>query len=273
MAFLQDVLKPRSFESRKGDFGRIMVIGGSPQYVGAPALVGMAAIAAGADIVNIFAPEKVAWTINAMDPSLITTKLDGERLTPEHVQDLLKRTGDFDVLVIGNGLGAAPETVDAVAQILSKVKIPTVVDADAFKAKVVPKKGLLTPHSKEFETMFRDPLPKDLEKRRAKVAKHAAANKCVILLKGGIDIISDGKKTAENRVHNPEMTVGGTGDTLAGICAAFLAQSNGKAFESARAAAWVNGTAGDLCLKKRKRVLPHWLIEYIPESLQLGIFQ
>lgn len=273
MTLLQNVLKPRNFDSRKGDLGKIMVIGGSPQYVGAPALVGLAALASGADIVNIFAPKQVAWTINTMSPALITTKLECEILNPDHVKPLLEASENFDCLVIGNGLGAAKETIEAVSQILSKVSIPTVVDADAFKAKVVPKKGLLTPHSEEFRTMFQDQITKDVEKNKAKVQKYAAAKKCVILLKGGVDIISDGKKISENRIHNPDMTVGGTGDTLAGICAAFVAQSNGNLYESATAAAWVNGTAGDMCLKKRKRVLPHWLVENIPESIQLGLFQ
>jgi hydroxyethylthiazole kinase-like uncharacterized protein yjeF len=267
---LQEVIKPRSITAHKGDYGRILVVGGSPLYVGAPAFVAMAAYAAGADIVKIIAPEKVAWTINTYSPHLITLKLPGQFFGAEHIDAVLAEAAKADVVVVGSGLSDRKETLAAVLillQKLEKMKARILIDADAFKAKYVPKHSVITPHEREFLTVF-DKIPpvKEMEKRREAVRKAAEKSKCVILLKGGVDIITDGKRLEENMVHNPEMTVGGTGDTLAGILATFWAQSD-KPFESAGAAAWVNGLAGDLCLKKRRRVLPHWLIENIPEAM------
>ncbi len=255
----------------KGDYGRVLVVGGSPTYVGAPTFVAMAAYATGADVVKIAAPERVAWTINTYSPHLITIKLPGSYFGREHVETILSEAARSDVVVVGSGIGDRKETIEAVAvllQKLDKAKARVLIDADAFKAKYVPKKCVLTPHEREFLTLF-DKIPpvKEIDKRREAVRKAAEKTKSVILLKGGVDLITDGKRMEENTVHNPEMTVGGTGDTLAGILATFWAQSPEKPFEAAGAAAWVNGLAGDLCLKKRRRVLPHWLIEHIPEAM------
>lgn len=271
MAYLQNVIKPRVQTAHKGDYGRILVVGGSKEYVGAPALTGMAALASGADLVTIAAPEKAAWAINALSPNLITRKLEGEFLVPAHVDGLVKLLPKFDCVVVGNGLGEQKETIEAVKELFKKVvNKPIIVDADAFKAKVVPKKAVLTPHQREFENSGLGKAPSDLEKRKEAVLAAAKTSKTTILLKGPVDIISDGKRLEENRTHNPEMTVGGTGDTLTGILATFLAQS-GKPFESACAAAWVNGMTGDLCLKYKRRVLASWMIEYIPEAIQMGL--
>lgn len=271
MAYLQEVIKPRVQGAHKGDYGRILVVGGSKEYVGAPALVGMAALASGADLVTIAAPEKVAWAINAISTNLITRKLDGEYLVPAHVDAIVKMLPRFDCVVIGNGLGEQKETIEAVKELFKKiVDKPIVVDADAFKAKTVPKKAVLTPHSREFENSGLGKALSDLQKRKEAVLAAAKNLRTTILLKGPVDVISDGKRLEENRTHNPEMTVGGTGDTLAGILATFLAQSQ-KPFESACAAAWVNGMAGDLCLKRKRRVLASWMIEYIPEAIQMGL--
>ncbi len=271
MAYLQNVIKPRVQSAHKGDYGRILVIGGSKEYVGAPALTGMAALAAGADLVTIAAPEKVAWAINAFSPNMITKKLDGEFFAPAHVDTIVKLLPKFDCLVVGNGLGEQKETMEAVKELFKKVADkPVIVDADAFKAKAFPKKAVLTPHSREFENSGLGKAPSDLEKRKESVLEAAKTSRTTILLKGPVDVISDGKRLEENRTHNPEMTVGGTGDTLAGILATFLAQS-GKPFESACAAAWVNGMAGDICLKHKRRVLAGWMIDHIPEAIQMGL--
>ncbi len=270
--YIQQVIKPRNFSNHKGDYGRILVVGGSPEYVGSPALVALSAYAAGADIVKIAAPENVAWAINAYAPHLITLKLSGDYFNSTHIDYILKEAEKADVVVVGNGLGDRKETILAVEELLKKLekmKANIVLDADAFKAKYVPKKSIITPHEKEFLSIFgKIPPAKEFEKRKEFVKKSADKAKVTILLKGGVDIITDGKKLEENRRHNPEMTVGGTGDTLAGIVATFWAQSDGeKAFESCSAAAWVNGAAGDVCLQKRKRVLPQWLVESIPEAM------
>jgi NAD(P)H-hydrate epimerase len=92
-------------------------------------------------------------------------------------------------------------------------------------------------------------------KKKIKAVEEAAADmNATVLLKGGIDIISDGKQTALNKTGNPYMTKGGTGDTLAGICGSMLAQGHSP-FISACAAAYINGKAGDMAARRRKQSL------------------
>lgn len=269
MTYLQGVVKPRISDSHKGDYGKILIIGGSARYVGAPALAGLAALAAGADLVTIAAPEKAAWAINTYSPDLITVKLGEDKVGVEHVEELAKLAEKFDVVLIGNGLDNDKSTLEAIPLLFKKIKKPIVMEADCFKAKFIPRGVLMTPNRAEFERFY-GALPKESEKAMKKILLIAKKTKNVILLKGPIDMISDGKRMEENHIHNPEMTVGGTGDVLAGIAATFLAWS-GKKFESAAAAAIVNGVAGDICLKRKRRVTASGMIEFIPEAIQISL--
>ncbi|MBL7160273.1 MAG: hydroxyethylthiazole kinase, partial [Candidatus Aenigmarchaeota archaeon] len=95
-----------------------------------------------------------------------------------------------------------------------------------------------------------DSQPTDnLKERQGMVQRFAKKLGCTFLLKGNVDIISDGKTTAVNKTGNPQMTAGGTGDVLAGIAGALLARGT-TPFEAACAAAWINGSAGDLAAKE-----------------------
>ncbi len=80
--------KPRSPTAHKGDFGRLLVIGGSEVYSGAPTLVSMAAMRTGVDIVYTAAPAKTALAISSMSPDLITIKLEGENLNPANMETI-----------------------------------------------------------------------------------------------------------------------------------------------------------------------------------------
>lgn len=241
--------------SKKGDFGKVLIVGGSERYVGAPTLAGMAALAAGADIVKIAAPEKVAWTINSLSPDLITIKLKGEWLEKGHVKEILKE--DYDALLVGNGLGTKKETIDAVKLLLKRGE-KMIIDADAFKAKRIPAGSILTPHLGEFELLFGE-RPEKLEERKKAVKRWAEEQNCVILLKGHIDVVSDGKRVETMKAGTPHMTVGGTGDTLAGAVAA-LSCSKEK-MEAAIMGAKMNGRAGDESVKKYGAATPSLLLK------------
>lgn len=249
--------------SHKGDFGRVLIVGGSREYAGAPALSGMAALSARCDLCTIAAPEKVAWSINGLYPDLITHKLSGDYLSPKHFTEIKRLLKRSDALLIGPGLGDRPETLKAAASLIASSRIPTVIDADAFKIPRIPAGKILTPHAKEFFHAFGVMPSTDIEQRKQLVARAAKKSGCTLLLKGHIDLISDGTRTAENRTGTPFMTVGGTGDTLSGILAALLSQKM-PAFDACRKAAWCNGKAGSECLKHEHRVLASRLINYIP---------
>lgn len=258
-------LNKRRPDSHKGDNGRVLIIGGSKDYVGAPAIAGMAALRAGCDIAVVAAPEKVAWAINSYSPDLITIKLRGDSFDTYHSRELEKVVEKFDCVLIGNGIGQERETGKFVARMLKllvEMKKPIVVDADALKI-IGSEEGranklldimdnaILTPHKKEFELMSGVNLPISFEERltvlRNTLDKTKGDN--VILLKGRIDLIASKKYFAYNNTGNEGMTIGGTGDALAGIAASLVAQRN-NLFTSACTAAYVNGLIGDSLFKK-----------------------
>lgn len=258
-------LNKRRPDSHKGDNGRVLIIGGSKEYVGAPAIAGMAALRAGCDIAVIAAPEKVAWAVNTYSPDLITIKLRGDSFDMFHSRELEKVVERFDCVLIGNGMGQERETAKFVARmlkILVEMKKPIVIDADALKIigsdegkanKIleIMDNAILTPHKKEFELMSGVDLPISFEEKpmvlRNTLEKTEGDN--VILLKGRIDIVASKKYFAYNNTGNEGMTIGGTGDVLAGIAASLAAQRN-NLFTSACAAAYVNGLAGEYLFRK-----------------------
>lgn len=269
------LIKTRPSEAHKGDFGRLLVVGGSEVFSGAPTLVALAALRAGVDLTHIAAPHKTAHTISSMSPNLITVKLEGEHLNPRNVSIIKRYLDTSTAVVVGPGLGLHNETKDAVMRILEMVeekKIPLLLDADGLKAFAESKRkvGLplvLTPHAGEYQLLTGKQPSKDLEKRSEDVQKTARKLCAVILLKGPVDVISDGKRVKLNFTGNPGMTVGGTGDVLSGIVGAFLAQ-RADPFEAAVAGAFINGAAGDFVWsEKGDHMVPTDIIDWIPKVM------
>jgi hydroxyethylthiazole kinase-like uncharacterized protein yjeF len=268
-------LRGRPPQSKKGDFGRVLVIGGSETYSGAPALVALAALRAGTDLVYVAAPEQTAEAISSMSPNLITMKLSGSHFNTANLGQLKILLDEASVVAIGPGMGLHKESFDAVGKILERLeelKKPTLIDADALKALGALKRGLtfpavLTPHAGEFEAVAGRKVSSELEKRTQDVKELAKEVNAVILLKGRVDVISDGHRMKLNWTGNPGMTVGGTGDVLSGIVASLMAQGC-EPFDAAVAGAFMNGAAGDFVYKeKRFHLLPTDLIEKIPNVM------
>jgi hydroxyethylthiazole kinase-like uncharacterized protein yjeF len=179
----------RSQESRKGDSGRILVIGGGP-YTGAPALSAMAALRAGADIVTVAAPRAAARTISCYSPNLIVQELSADHLCPEDIMVLKEQIARHDVVVMGMGLGRHAETTAALAEIMPLCKKP-VIDADALQPGL-PLKGIVTPHAGEFRRISDISLVDlDYRKRAEPLKEYAREKGLVALLKGKVDLISE----------------------------------------------------------------------------------
>jgi len=269
------VTKPRPSESHKGDFGRLLVIGGSETFSGAPALVALAALRTGVDLAYVAAPEKTAQTIASMSPDLITIKLEGTHLNVGNVSSLKTYIAAANTIALGPGIGLHPETREAVKAVIEAVEgaaKPLLLDADGLKAFAQFKRKLnvplvLTPHAGEYAILTGKKLPEDLKEKISEVQKTAVELGAIVLLKGPIDIISDEKRFKLNFTGNPGMTVGGTGDVLSGIVAAFLAQQIDP-FEAAVAGAFVNGAAGDFVFQEKGyHMVSTDLIQRIPQVL------
>ena len=266
------VIKPRPPEAHKGEFGKLLVIGGSEVYSGAPALVTMAALRTGVDLTYTAAPEKTARAISSMSPAFITVKLEGKHLNSRNIDVIKQYLETSTAVAMGPGLGLHNETKEAVKEIMKLIeeeKVPLLLDADGLKAFAEFKREVnfplvLTPHAGEYEILTGKKLSKDLEERAEEVQKTARKLGATILLKGHVDIISDGERVKFNFTGNPGMTVGGTGDVLSGIVGAFLAQGV-DSFEAAVAGAFINGAAGDFVRsEKGYHMLPTDLLKWIP---------
>ena len=278
---LKKIYKPRPRNSKKYDFGLLIVIGGSEFYSGSPALAAMAAFKAGVDMVRIIAPKRAADIIASFSPNLAAYPLEGAYLTKKHLATLLSMTESAKVVargntavVIGGGMGRSEETKRAILEYLEKVQVPVVIDADAIhalseKPEIISGRNfLITPHTYEFFVLTGKEVYKLPEEEKIKmVCQEAARLQTTILLKGPTDIISDGKEVALNRTGCSLMTVGGMGDTLAGIAGALLARRV-DLFSAGQAAAFVNGLAGESAGKKLgESVTATDLIDEIPNVL------
>lgn len=255
----------RSKDSHKGDSGRVLVIGGGP-YTGAPALTAMAALRAGVDIATVATPKDAAKTIAGFSPNLIVKGLSSDHLCPEDLGLLKDLIPKHDVVVMGMGLGRHPETIEALAEIIPLCS-KAVIDADALQPDL-PLKGIVTPHAGEFKRISSVTLHSDYRERIDPVRTFAREAGLVVLLKGSVDLISDGDIIRGNTTGNPGMTVGGTGDVLAGVTASFYCRTT--AIRAAVAAAFVNGRAGDLVYKEKDfGMVATDVVEKIPEAMRL----
>jgi NAD(P)H-hydrate epimerase len=269
------VTKKRDPSAHKGDFGRVLCIGGNEIYSGAPTLVSLAALRTGVDIAYLAAPEKTALAISSMSPDLITLKLGGNHLKPGNMDVLKPYVEMVDAIVLGPGLGLHPDTKEFVKTCIDGVETagkPLLLDADGLKAFAEFKRpfkvpAVLTPHAGEYAILTGRKLPENLEERIAHVQKTAAELNAILLVKGRVDLICSKKRFKLNFTGNPGMTVGGTGDVLSGVVGALLAQKV-DAFEAAVAGAFVNGAAGDFVASEvGYHMVATDLLDWIPHVL------
>lgn len=218
----------RKDDSHKGENGRLLVICGSKDFPGAAYLASAASIASlrtGTDIVTVAAPEKVAWSINSINPDIITVKLKGDFLGTANKSELLREIERHDVILLGPGVSDKGDTQELVEDLIT-LKKPKVLDADALKMVDLNRlnNSILTPHMGELVKILENsqlifkPGSDDFDELK----KYVGSN--VIVLKGKKDLIITRNTIIENETGNPGMTVGGTGDVLSGVCAGLLTQ-------------------------------------------------
>ena len=252
-------LKNRDENSHKGNNGRLLIVGGSKDYSGAPAIAGMAAIGAGADLVYVATPEKSAEAIKSTSPDLIVKSLEGDKLSLKHSEEILEMADNVNAVLIGPGAGIDDETSKLFNVLVTKIKKPIVLDADSLKQvelSLIKNREdiILTPHIFEFKSFFNitDDLKLDIDsydfnkvdENITQFQQITRQIKATVLVKGKYDLILSGTRFRINKSGNAGMTVGGTGDALAGISASLLAQGL-NSFDSACLGVFINGLAGE----------------------------
>jgi ADP-dependent NAD(P)H-hydrate dehydratase len=278
-------LAPRAANSHKGDFGRVLIIGGSRGMAGAAALAGLATLRSGAGLVTVATPASVHATVASFSPCYMTVPLveDDDGVADfANIVDFTAARNAYDVWAVGPGLGRSAGVIELVAQLYRDIPRPMVVDADGLNALAAARERntrlldkpagprVLTPHPGEFARLAGAKASGSAEQRAALVAelcRRDSSGSTIVLLKGHGTVICDGRRFAVNQTGNPGMATGGTGDCLTGIVAGLLAQKL-DAFDAARLAAHVHGTAGDLAARELSQIslVASDLIDYLPRA-------
>ncbi len=233
------MLIDRKVDSHKGDNGKVMVVGGSSLFHGAPILCALAAEHSGVDLIFPFMPKKQVESAKTYSLNFILQAFSEEELSMKDVKTILNFSRQVDCVVIGPGLGTKQETKKAVKSILSQLEVPAVIDAGALVyMNNLPKNSILTPHRGEFLNMTgEDPTAKNVQKW----SKNLGVS---IICKGPEDIIANCDEIAVNNTGNALMSVGGTGDVLAGFIAGLIAKKVSP-FEAAKYASRILGLIAD----------------------------
>lgn len=249
LAIVKKFIPSRKSTSRKGDNGIVLVVGGSYIYHGAPILSSIAALRCGTDLVYTSVPKINVTPTRAISPNLIVIPLVDQKLTRGAVTKLLGvLPHNLHSATIGMGLAIQDKNalIYFVKSLLDR-DVRLSLDASALIPEVLPlladKNVVVTPHAGEFKRLFGEVPPNSKKERIKVVEENAKKNGIVVLLKGAMDIISNGTTTYLYEKTIPAMTVGGTGDVLSGLVAGLLSK-NRNALESAAAAAFINGLTG-----------------------------
>lgn len=254
----------RRADSHKGENGKVCIIGGSRFIHGAPLFSALAAEASGADLLYLFVPPAHEEVARQTSLNFQVRTFTGKELERQDVEDILRMLASMDCAVIGPGLSREPESVQAIRQIVTGAPCPLVLDASALQAEtpawITHKQVVLTPHLGELERMN---IVED------DIGRIAQQERLTILLKGHIDRIAgpDGTVT-ENPGGNAGLTVGGTGDALAGLTAGLIAQKMPPQ-EAALLASRAIKKAGDMLHEQQgMRYTTQEVIEMLPLALK-----
>ncbi|MFP4171179.1 MAG: NAD(P)H-hydrate dehydratase [Methanomassiliicoccales archaeon] len=254
-------------ESYRGDNGKVLLVGGTC-YLGATALTGLSAYRIGVDLVHVTAPEPSYHVLASISPDLIVHRLGGDDLSPEDVREIGELSQHVDAVLVGMGLGRSAQAHQTALEIVDSCTRPIVINGDGIDLSgpgpLEGKRGVLILHHSQFRRVSGHPLKEDRERS---VAEFASALGMTVLLKGKVDIISDGERNRLNRTGNPSMSVAGTDFTLAGILVGLLAKGVDP-FNAARMASFINGQAGDLAFDHTGYgMVASDLVKCIPKAL------
>lgn len=271
-------LPKRAAESHKGDYGRLLILGGAVGYTGAPVLCARAAVRSGAGLVYLGVPAPI-YDISAVksDEAMpFPLPAANGMVAPEAFDALEARMRDCDVCALGPGLGKGEGPAALVRQVLTHWHGPLVLDADGLNM-LAPQLSLLkahrgpvvlTPHEGEFARLGGAQTGTPAER----AARFAAEYGCILVLKGHRSVVAYPTGEVYITTHgNPGMAKGGSGDVLTGVIAALLGQ---LPLETAvPTAVYLHSYAGDLCAARlgEYAMTATDLIETLPEATKTMI--
>jgi ADP-dependent NAD(P)H-hydrate dehydratase len=273
---IKKIVTPRMRSSKKGDNGIALIVGGSRRYHGAPILASMAALRSGTDLVYTAVPRSILVEVRCFSPNVIAYPIPDDKLTVGSVNKLIRTIPkNADSAAIGMGMSIAKsEALLSLIRQLKNAGTKLLLDASALIPDVLKEisgtNAIITPHVGEYKRIFSgDDIGNMIAEKERISNVHRLAKKygITILLKGSIDIISDGENVALNKLHNCAMTVGGTGDVLSGLTAGFLTKL--KPFDASILGVYFNGVAGNLVYSRiGLHMVASDLIESLPKAIR-----
>jgi len=268
-------LPPRPLEGHKGLFGRVLVVGGNAEMIGAPVLAGSAALRMGAGLVQVAVPQSILPAAIAITPELIGLGLSNRGAMGR----LVEAAEAADAIVIGPGMGQSREAQLRLMRLL-KLGKPMVLDADALNLlaqqkrwpTLIKARAVLTPHPGEMARLgrflSRADVPRDDEGRLEIAAEAARAFAQVVVLKGHRTVVTDGAQAYVNTTGDSTLSKAGAGDVLSGILGCLLGQEM-PPFDAAVAAVYLHGRAGEIAGQKlgRRYALARDVTESLPQAI------
>jgi NAD(P)H-hydrate epimerase len=255
-------MNKRPCDGHKGTFGKVLIVGGSVGFSGAPALAAKAALRSGSGLVRVAVPQSVQPIIAVLDPCYTSIGLseDNGQLSSKAVTELPKYLSDNDVVAFGPGVGVGSGAKEVLCSLLAVKELKLIIDADGLnvlsqcsgpggwlekkKADVV-----LTPHPGEmarlWKSVFRGSPPED---RSECAAQFAEKTNTIVVLKGAGTVVTDGEQVYINDTGNPGMATAGSGDVLTGVITALVGQGL-SLLDAAVLGVHVHGLAGDAAAK------------------------
>jgi len=243
-------------DAHKGHRGHVLVVGGSPGMVGAPALAGVSALRIGAGLATVAAPARIQPQVASFYPELMTIPLpDGDTgaLTRDGIRYLSERWTRFDVLALGPGLGQLEPTEGAILELLSlwsQLERPLVIDADGLNwlARLggelpLPPNTILTPHPGEAARLLQITTHQVQQDRLNAATLLHERYGATIVLKGAYSLIAAKVGLWIVPFAEPSLATGGSGDVLTGAIAGLLAQGLSP-LEASLAGAYLHAAAG-----------------------------
>jgi len=273
---LMEKLRQRPVESHKGNYGRLLILAGSPGMSGAAALAGMAALRCGAGLVTVATDKRCQHEVGGFHPSIMTLGLEHSNWEATLPGDFLApKIGQYQCLGIGPGLGMSEKIGRWLRAYLPTVTIPMVIDADGlnqlalgFDFSSIQSPVVLTPHAGEMKRLMDNPSW-DRKKQEAFAGELAKRCRGVVVLKGPNTLITDGHQSVYNSTGNPGMATAGSGDVLTGIISALIGQGL-SAWESGVLGCYLHGRAGDVAAAKCTKValISTDIIESLAEAIK-----
>ncbi|MBI5852407.1 MAG: NAD(P)H-hydrate dehydratase [Planctomycetes bacterium] len=233
--------RPR--DAHKGTFGTLLVVAGSPGMLGAAILAARAALRGGVGLVRVALPRELMSSLTIAVPPAITIDRDGAPIEA--------LCAGVTAILVGPGLGATERTRAFVRGLLQvRANAPIVLDADALNvlapwpAGRAVENAVLTPHPGEAARLLARTVAEVQGAREASALALASRSGAVVVLKGAGTVVADGERVFVNTSGNAGLATAGSGDVLAGLLGALLAQGM-TPFDAARLAVHVHGKAGD----------------------------